>query len=374
MFNINKKRSLVWLLSTFFLLSASFVSAQEKLEINFFYGESCPHCAATKTFLLEIQEDYPEIEIKEYVFSKNIDLVKEFYLEYEVSQQEQGFVPLVFINERYFVGYSERINEEIKSLIQEFFGEEATTENGSTKIPFLGEIDDKNISLPVLAVVLGILDGFNVCSLGALVLILGLVLTLKSKKKILAFGGIFLLVTVLVYGILVFFWHQLFSILAPFLKRIEIVVGIFALVGAVYFSKEFIKNLKGRAVCQFGGISEGLSQKVQTVFDKKSSIFALIGAIALFAAAVTIIEFPCTAFFPVLFAGILTETATPLSLALLYIVIYILFYVLDELIVLLIAAFTMKIWVASPKFTIVLNFFAAILLILFSVYYLFDLF
>ena len=42
-------------------------------------------------------------------------------------------------------------------------------------IPLIGEIDLAKYSLPAQAVVLGFFDGFNVYSLGALVLILGLV-------------------------------------------------------------------------------------------------------------------------------------------------------------------------------------------------------
>ncbi len=358
------------------LLFGNFVfaqSEQDKTEIVFFWSQGCPHCATEKAFLAGLQERYPEIEIKQYEFSENIELAKEFYQTYGVSSREQGFVPLTFTPERYFVGFSEQVGKEIERCIEECLGEIAISTGKEIKIPILGEINAEDFPIPALAVILGTLDGFNICSLGALVLILGLVLALKSKRKILIFGGIFIFTTVLVYGLLVFLWHQLFVFLAPSIKRMELLIGFLALVGAIYFFREFLKSKRGAAACQFGGISEKLSKKIQKIFESKTGVLALIGAIFLFASIVTIIEFPCTAFFPVLFAGILAESNIPLFLAAIYIGLYILFYMIDEIIVLFIAAFTMKVWIASPKFATILSLVASILLFFLGLYYFFDL-
>ncbi len=355
------------------LLFGSFASAQtveEKTDIIFFWNPSCPFCAAEKTFLAGLEKKYPQIEIKQYEFSENIGLVKKLYEDYDVSPRERGFVPLTFTPSRYFAGFNDQIAKEIESCIQECTGGGTASATQGFKIPLLGEIDIKNIPIPAVAIILGTLDGFNICSLGALVLILSLVLALRSRKKILIFGGIFILSTVLVYGLLIFLWHQLFAFVAPLIGKMELLIGLLSLVVAVYFFKEFLKSRRERATCRFGGISEKLSQRVQETFEKKSGILALSGAVLLFAAIVTVIEFPCTAFFPVLFAGILTEANTSLSLSLLYIGLYIIFYMLDEIIVLLIAAFTFKIWIASPRSTIFLNFLTFILLLLLSFYYL----
>ena len=348
-------------------------SSSNKASIDFFWSAGCSHCLAEKSFLEELEEKYPQIEIRQYEFSKNIELAKEFYQNYQVPSREQGLVPLTFTRNRYFVGFNEQIGQKIEKCIEECFGEITGSTAQEIEIPLLGGIKIEEFSLPVLAVVLGTLDGFNICSLGALVLILGLVLALKSKKSILFFGGIFVLTTIIVYGILVLLWHQLFVYLAPQIRKMELLIGFLALASAVYFFREFLNARKGKAVCKFGGISEKVSQKIQRIFEKKANIFAVSGAVLLFAAVITVIEFPCTAFFPVLFTGILAEAGLPFSLSLLYIGIYVFFYMLDEVVILLIAALTMKIWIASPKFSIVLNLFASILLFSLGCYYLFIL-
>ncbi len=353
-----------------------FGQTENKPTLYFFGSPTCPHCIAEKAFLDGLELKCTNIEIIRYDFAENLELVKELYQKYNVSDQEQGFVPLTFIGDRYFIGFNEKIGQNIENYIMELTeGKDipgqcpATTSANIIEIPILGKIDIGNFSLPALAVILGTLDGFNVCSLGALVLILGLTLALKSKRKILIFGGIYILTTIIIYGLLIFLWNRLFVFVAPHIKQMEILIGLLAFAGAVYFLKEFFKTRKKGATCQFGGISDKFSRKIQGIFESKTSILALAGAVLLFSAIVTIVEFPCSAVFPAVFSGILAEANLPLYLSLLYIGVYILFYMLDEIAVFLIAVFTMKIWILSPRFIVALNLFASILLFLLAFYY-----
>lgn len=339
-------------------------------QINFFYSKTCPHCIEEEKFLNVLEIKYPEIEINRYEFSKNIDLAKTFYLDYNVPSQEQGFIPVTFIKDRYFVGFDKKIGNEIEEYIQNSFENGGTYNPKQIKVPFFGEIDAENFSIPLLAILFGFFDGFNICSLGALVLILGIVIALKSKKKILLLGGSFIIITAIIYWLLVFLWNRLFVFLAPYIRNMEILIGIFAGVGAWYFFREFLNSRKKGAVCKFGGISEKLAEKVNRALENKTGILAMIGVVFLFASAITVIEFPCSAFFPVLFTGILANAGVPLYMSAFYIGVYIFFYMLDELIVLLIAVFTMKIWVASPKVMVWLNFAASLMLFVFGFYYL----
>ena len=366
------------LILVFAFSSFNFALAQRKIEVNFFYSLTCPYCAKEKKFLEKLEKKYPEIEIKEFgIFErKNVELLKEFYQNYLVPPEMQGGVPATFIKDQYFFGFNERIGQDIENYILKLIEEippEPTKPEKRVFFPIIGEIDISKFSLLALSVILGFFDGLNVCSLGALVLILGLVLAFKSKIKTLILGGIFILTTGIVYGILIFLWHKLFLALSPYLKNMEIVIGILALAGGIYFLREFLKFKKRGPVCEFGGISEKLSQKIKKIFEKRVSILALILVIFSFAAIVTIVEFPCSAVIPVLFAGILAEANLSTLLSLLYISIFLLFYILDEIIVFLIAVFTMRIWITSPKFITWLNFAASIIFFFLGAYYLLGL-
>jgi len=374
-----KKDILILLLFIFFL--SIFLSieiwATEKVEIYFFYSSTCPHCIKEKTFLKEIEKKYSQIEIKKFdIFEKkNVELLEKFYRDYKVPSEIYGYVPITFIKERYFLGFNDKIAKDIENYILELLEGVLTPVIPESKIslPVFGEVDISNYSLPILAVVLGFFDGFNVCSLASLVLILGLVLALRSRTKILILGGVFILITAIVYGILIFLWHQIFIVLSPFLRKMEILIGILAIFGGVYFLNEFLKFRKRGPVCEFGGISEKFSKKVQEAFKQKRGILTLILAISSFAGIITIVEFPCSAVLPVLFAGILKSSQLSLPLVLIYVSVYLLFYLLDEIFVFLISVLTLRLWIASPKFITWLNLIAAIILFFLGFYYLFSL-
>lgn len=373
--------------------------AQEKIGVNFFYSTTCPFCAKEKAFLENLEKKYPQIEVGKFdtFEKKNPELLKEFYRDYKVPSELQGFVPITFIGERVFLGFDEESGDKIENYIlaliektspeppsekpiepEESVGPEGPpkdivspiTLEGKTRLPIVGEINISEFSLPALAIVLGFFDGLNVCSLGALLLILGLVLALRSKAKTLIFGGVFILTSAVIYGILIFLWHQLFSVLSPYVKKMEIVIGVLTLAGGGYFLREFLKLRKRGPVCEYNSISQRFSRKIQGVLEKKTNILVIAGAIFLFAAMITIIEFPCSAVLPVLFAGILSKAHLSTSLSLFYIGLFLFFYLLDEIIVFLVSVFTMKLWITSSKFTTFLYLIAAIMLFFLGFYYL----
>jgi thiol-disulfide isomerase/thioredoxin len=376
-----KKNTLRKVFFVFFLallISTPFKNSQAQeikndnsTKIMFFGSPTCPHCSVEKQFLKELREDYPNLIIEEYDFSQNINLINSLYQEYHVPQNQQGLVPATFIKDDFFIGFNETIE---KNIINKITGIENGKNEKNIKIPFFGEVDIYKLSLPTLAIVLGIVDGFNVCSLGALVIILGLVMVLGSRKKILFLGGAFLLVTGITYGLLIFMWHQFFSIIAPYIKSMELLIGILSIIGGIYLIKEYIKSRKQGAACNSGGIIAKLSPKIEKIFANKKNIAILVGVVILFAAAVTIIEFPCSAFLPVLFASILVEANLSMPSTISYMTLFILLYMLDEVIIFLIAFFTMRIKIVSPKFINIFNLIAALIFLFLGSFYLYRVF
>lgn len=370
------------------------------LKLIQFNSKTCPHCGAQKNFINgEIKEKFPELEIELISLSNQeaINKLKLLYTEHNVPQNKQGAVPVVFIGEEYFVGFdnAEGIGREIIDSIQAQLPadsqepQEAESEDpdsdpepqaGTTttegeiekdtdtiELPLAGKIQPDNFSLPFLTVLMGILDGFNVCSLGALVLILGLVIALRSRKQILTFGGVFILTTAIIYGFLIVLWYKLFSTLAPYIRYMEYLIAILALTGAAYFLKEFYRMKKYGATCE-GGLTEGftnkLTKKVKGEIQKadKTNIAAVASSIFIFAAVITIVEFPCSAAVPVVYAGILADANLPGITYLAYISLFVFFYMLDELIIFAIAVWKMTVWMESPKFVTWVTFVEALVL------------
>ena len=340
-------------------------------EINFFGSPTCPHCIKERQFLDELKKNRSDIVINEYVFSENTELVNNLYKEYNVIKNQQGLVPVTFIGDKSFICF----NDDIKNQIEAQINNEVKEVSDNKVKSFWGkEINVEKFSLPALSVVLGIVDGFNVCSLGALVIILGLVMVLGSRKRILLLGGTFLFITGLTYGLLIFLWHQLFTLITPYVKSMELLIGILSIIGGIYLIKEFIKSYKQGPNCSSSNLLGRLSPRIEKIFANKKNLAILLSVVALFSLVITIVEFPCSAFLPVLFSGILAEAHLSFGMTLLYMTIYIIFYLLDEIIIFLIAFFTMKIKILSPKFINFFNLLAASIFLFLGSYYIIRIF
>jgi len=354
------------------LLPFNFIGAES--QIDFFYSQSCPHCAKEKAFLNNLEREYSEVKINKLVITENVDLLKKKYQEYQVPQNEWGLVPITFIGKNYFLGFNEEIEKKIENCLREICPNKDTPQK--TSIPIIGEINPGNYSLPALAVILGFFDGFNVCSLGALVMILGLVLALKRRKKILLFGGLFVITTAIIYGLLIVVWYQIFSWLSSFLGIMEKLIGVLGIVGGIYFLRQFIRYRKYGPTCEMEtgkGLINKFSAKIKNSLNNSGNIFLIIGIVLLFAAIITIVEFPCSAAIPVFFAGLLAEADLGTFSYLIYIALFVFFYMLDEIIVFLIAFLTMNLkLLTSPKATTWITLFESIILFALGLYYLFP--
>ena len=200
---------IIGFLFSFLLLCPFLLKADEVKPVNvyFFYGDGCPHCAAEEVFLDKLEKDYgASINIERYEVwhnKDNQDLLQQFATAHNMTINS---VPATFIGQQAIVGFD---NEEsrgvaIKNAIDYCLatgcvcpGDEIinnTNQNSEecadnkqvstvVKIPFLGQKDLKNYSLPVLSVIIGTLDGFNPCAMWVLIFLITLLLGMKERWK-----------------------------------------------------------------------------------------------------------------------------------------------------------------------------------------------
>ncbi|MDD4062593.1 MAG: hypothetical protein PHV25_02330 [Candidatus Pacebacteria bacterium] len=368
-----KKLLFLFTFGLFLFVPFLYSNAEEKVVIDFFDDRLCSVCKETKEFIYSIEEDYPQIQLNLYPISDTAKLA-EVASSYGVSDY-QVMSPTIFIGDNFFqfADFTTRHEEMLISAIEGNIVEEDCC---IKRIPILNiEVNLKDWSLIFVAVVLGLLDGFNVCSLGALILVLSLVLAFDSKKKIFSLGGLFILTTVIVYGVLVFVWGKLFAVLVGQIEALRIIVGLMAFAGGAYFLKECYRFYKYGATCQSSesGLAKGAMIRLQNAFkDSSSNMYILAGSIMFFAFAVTLIELPCSIGVPVVFTGVLVESGVSIYWYIAYILVYLLFYMLDELLVFSIAVFTKKIWVTNSKAMIAVSLIGALVLFYLSFHYIFS--
>lgn len=356
----------------------NFEDSDEKITIHFFEQRGCPDCGRMKYFLDNvIRQDYPEVEIIEHMISRAENQEK-----FHEMMKERGIkdyrlvVPTLFIGENYLQDFYEEDKELIKRAIE---GENlqrefnAIRKKGLIKIPFFGELEIGGWSLPILALIIGSLDGLNVCSIGALILILMIVLSFQSRKKILFYGGLFILTSVIIYGFLVFIWTALFNILSSIIGPMNFIIGFAALFGGIYFLNKFIKFKKYGPGCEYSGNKFVIkfTNKMREAFEnKKSQTVFLTTSVIVFAAIITLVELPCSFGLPMVYGGILANSGLSWLGYLFYILLYLFFYMLIEIIILIGAVITKEVWFAESKMITWIYLAGTIVLFFLAYYYL----
>ena len=344
-------KKIFWLLIIIIFLlfgaKADFSLAQNQAEINFFYSAICPHCAKEEEFLKELKNQYPEIEIKEYeVISsqENQKILNEFYEKYQVPQKERGWVPVTFTPTKYFIGFTEQIGAEIESCIKEcLLGEKPTSQK--IKIPILGEVDLSKMSLPVLTLTIGALDGLNPCAMWILLFLIALLINTRSRKRMWLIGGTFILASGIVYYLILTAWLNLFLAIS-YVNLTRILIGVFALGVGAWQIKTFIGY---RGVCPVTDGSSKLRDKIKNglrVQAEKIAIspftFAILGGVILLAFGVNLVEFFCSAGLPAIYTRILTLSQISTLSYYFYLLLYTFIFMLDDLIVFSLAVITLS--------------------------------
>jgi len=332
-------------LLVFALGSFDFVLAQQnKVEINFFYSAICPHCKAEEKFLDEMEKKYPEIEIKRYeVLShpENQEILKDFYGKYQVPESEQGWIPVTFTPNRYFIGFNEQTSKEIENCLKECLGEREGIPQ-KIKIPFLGSFDISRMSLPVLTIAIGAMDGVNPCAMWILLFLIALLVNTRSRKRIWLIGGVFIFTSWLFYYFILAAWLNLFLAIS-YVNLTRILIGAFALGTGIWQIKNFITYHPG--VCKILGlktkIAAGLKERAEKIVASPFT-FAIIGGLILLALGVNLVEFFCSAGLPAIYTRILTLSQLSTLSYYLYLLLYTFIFMLDDLIIFSLAIVTLS--------------------------------
>lgn len=365
-----------WLLLLVLFLFPYVSFAKEDVTLYFFHGDGCPHCAEESVFLEKLQKDYPDLKIEKYEVwydEENSALLQKVQQELHI---ERMGVPTTIIGDVYMVGYSEETANVIKRAIDffyeneykdvvsqikddtyvddgsesEFLKREAETDKDMTvKVPFYKKINLKKVSLTTAAVVIGLIDGFNPCAMWVLLFLISVLIGMKDKKRMWILGLAFLLTSALVYALIMLSWIQIVVKMTTVIS-IRRIIAIAALIGGFFQLRSFIKN-KDTSGCEIVDDSKRktIFKKIRKFTSEKSFLLALIGVMGL-AVSVNLVELACSAGLPLVFTELLALNDVSSMAKFWYVLLYILFFLIDDLIVFIIAMFTMKVTGITTKY------------------------
>jgi cytochrome c biogenesis protein CcdA/glutaredoxin len=368
-----KKKILLLLL----LLIPTLVSAKE-VNLYLFHGDGCPHCAKEREYLKEIEKEYDDVNIHLYEVwydTDNQELMAKVKKELNSST---NYVPLTIIGDKYTVGFNDNTKLMIKNNIEKCLKEDCEdvvgnvlagkTANETTikkevkepkkdkedsikDLPILGKVDVKKVSLPIMAAVIGLVDGFNPCAMWVLVFLISMLLGTKDRKKMWILGLTFLFTSAFIYLLFMVAWLNV-AIKMNTVIWLRITIAIIAIIAAFINLKSFYKSLKKDTGCEVVDSKKrkNIIEKIKKFTLEKSLILGLLGVMTL-AVSVNFIELACSAGLPLLFTQILALNNLSKLSYMIYILIYIFFFLMDDIIVFVIAMFTLKITGISNKYS-----------------------
>jgi len=340
------------------VLLAGIASAQDtnyNVTAYFFYGDGCPHCAAEEPFLAGLQEKYPELTVSSYETWYDKSNADFFVSMSSACGTKVVGVPTIFIGHKAVVGFDspevkgKEIEDEIKKCIEAgcidlktHIGENLTScpskeEQSIITLPLFGQIDTTKISLPIFTIIIGLLDGFNPCSMWTLLFLLTLLVSTGSRKKMLLIGGLFIFVSALGYFLFMTAWLNLF-LFVGFFSFVRILVGSGSIIAGLINMKELFFFKKGPSLSIPDKHKVNIIKKMNKIIHEVSISSVIIGVSTL-AITVNFVEFLCTAGFPAIFTKVLTLNNLHPIQYYSYILLYIIMYELDDLVVLGLALF-----------------------------------
>lgn len=368
-----KKKMVLLLL----LLLPTLVSAKE-VNLYLFHGDGCPHCAKEREYLKEIEKEYDDVNIHLYEVwydTDNQELMEKVKKELNSST---NYVPLTIIGDKYTVGFNDNTKLMIKNNIEKCLKEDCEdvvgnvlagkTANETTikkevkeqkkdkedsikDLPILGKVDVKKVSLPIIAAVIGLVDGFNPCAMWVLIFLISMLLGTKDRKKMWILGLTFLFTSAFIYLLFMVAWLNV-AIKMNTVIWLRITIAIIAIIAAFINLKSFYKSLKKDTGCEVVDSKKrkNIIEKIKKFTLEKSLILGLLGVMTL-AISVNFIELACSAGLPLLFTQILALNNLSKLSYMIYILIYIFFFLIDDIIVFVIAMFTLKITGISNKYS-----------------------
>ncbi len=365
--------ALLLVFSLAFAQTAEQHQCPKETTIYLFWGSGCPHCAAEKQFLEEMEAKHSGLKVKEFEVWYN----SQNALFYKQAAEAFGTfyggkVPRTFIANRVFVGFAKESGEliylpaemaflgyrnQLEQAIEEaIFGDGPTVEDvleGKANalhpepdsrtvitLPFFGKINASQISLPVFTAIVGFIDGFNACAMFVLLMLLAMLVRLKSRRRMAIVAGTFVFVSGAVYFLFMSAWLNVFEWIGSAAIAFSI-VGLIALTIGIVNLKDFFLFKKGPSLSIPERFKPKVFAKMRQILEAES-ILLMLGAAIVLAISVNFVEFLCTFGLPMVYTKVLAEQQLPALTKYLYLALYQIFYMLDDALIAAIAVMTLS--------------------------------
>ena len=355
---------------------STYAYEDDEVTLYFFHGDGCPHCALEREYLNKLQEKYPNLKIERYEVwydDDNSELLGKVEKAFESTRTG---VPTNVIGNTIMVGFSDASASKLDRAIDYYYSheyedvvakikdgtykkeeqkeddfkkeEEKTDAELSIDVPIFGKMNLKKFSLTAAAALIGLIDGFNPCAMWVLLFLISILIGMKDRKRMWIIGLTFLLTSALFYMLIILSWISI-AVKITTIIWIRNIIAIIAIIGAIINLRSFIKTNDTGCDVVDESKRKKIFTKIRKFTNEKSLLIALLGVMGL-AISVNFVELACSAGLPLIFSELLALNKVGSTMKFIYTLVYIFFFLIDDLIVFLIAMFTMKVTGISTKY------------------------
>lgn len=359
------KKILYFLILT--LTSIMVVNAKE-VDVYLFYSETCITCANLDSYLEEIKDEYPYMNLIKLEVTNNYENNELMKNVKSKLKEKDIHVPYTVIGTTGIIGFNDTVKEYITNSLTKYSEidyvdiVDVTKNNldvdytinypeGDFNVPVLGQIDPKTVSLPLISIIIGFIDGFNPCAMWVLIFLISMLFNMKNKKRMWILGITFLTTSALVYLVFMMAWLQV-AINLTQIVWVRYIISLIALIGSYININSYIKSLKKDDGCEVVNENKRkkIFEKIKKFTTEKSLLLAMLGIISL-AVSVNLIELACSSGLPLVYTQILALNDLSKLQYFIYILIYILFFLIDDIVIFVVAMKTLEISGISTKYT-----------------------
>ena len=329
--------------------------------VYFFHSEVCIHCQHENKFLEKMKKKYKDkikiVKFQTYKNKANQELAKK--AKKRMGCDKDG-VPFTVIGENYFLGYSDAIGDQIMQTIEEYVYDKDRV-GTRVDVPLIGKVNLDKLSLPIVAFILGALDGFNPCAMWILLFLINMLFNMKDRKRMWLLGLTFLFTSAFVYFLAMLGLSVVLGLTAT--TWVQRIIAVVAIVGGIVNLNSYRKTKNGGCHVVDEKKRKKYFTKMKKFTTEQNLILSLIGVITL-AASVNVVELACSAGFPTIFITILELNKVGMISKVLYILLYIIFFLIDDIVVFVVAMKTLEISGVTTKYNKYSHLVGGILMIL----------
>jgi len=302
-------------------------------ELQVFVRQGCPHCAAAKAFLPELQRRHPRVRVRLRDVGTDpqarADLLR---LSQQAGVSAPG-VPTFTYGGKVLVGFDGPTGRgrELLALLEatEPRGDGASGAGaGALDLGPLGRLSVSSAGLPLFTLAMGLLDGFNPCAMWVLLFLLSLLVHWRHRRRMALVAGTFVLVSGAVYFAFMAAWLNVFLLLGwsdalrLVLAGLALTVGVVNVLDSRRRGSGFVLSIPDEA-------KPGLYARMRSVVQSRSLLPAM-AAVAVLAVVVNAVELICTAGLPALYTAVLSQQDLPTAAHYAYLGVYIVGYIADD--------------------------------------------